>query len=145
MGIFGFGRGLVFDGGRSGFFLEVVDEFDEKEDGEGDDEEIDDGLEEVAVVYGGRFFDAEEGRTDKFKAGEVETADNHGDDGHDDVVYKGSDDGGESATDDDADGEVDNGATVNELFELFEDFGFFFLDFFGEFGFFGGELGSFGF
>ena len=40
MGIFGFGRGLVFDGGRSGFFLEVVDEFDEKEDGEGDDEEI---------------------------------------------------------------------------------------------------------
>ena len=86
LSVFGLFGGLIFDWSRGGLFLHVVHGTDNEENNESDDEKINDGLNEIAVVDGGRFFEAGKGRDDELEVGEIETADNHGDNGHDDIV-----------------------------------------------------------
>lgn len=86
MVFFGFGVGFVFDWSWSGLFLHVVDGANHEEDNKGNDEEIDGGLNEVAVVDGGRVDALDVGGNDKLEARKVEAADEHGNYGHDDVV-----------------------------------------------------------
>ena len=90
-------------------------------------------MDEVSVVYRGGFDPWDVSWDGDFEVCEIETTDNHGDDGHDDVIHERSDDRGESATDDDTDSEVDDGAFVDEFFEFFKDFWFFFGEIFRKF------------
>lgn len=125
----GFFSFLIFDWGRSGFLFCLVDEADKKEDYKSDDQEVNKSLDEVSIVNSCGFNAFNVGGDSNFQGSEVEATDEHRDDWHDDVIDERGDNRGKSATDDDTDGEVDYGATVNELLELFDDFWFFFLDF----------------
>lgn len=83
------------------FFVEFIDDANHEEDDEGDDEEVDEVLEEVAVADVGGFGGAKEVGDDDFEIGEVYSADDEADEGHDDVVDEAGDDLGEGAADDD--------------------------------------------
>lgn len=95
-----------FLGQAFGAFAHFVEGANHEEDDKGDDEEVDGGLEEVAVVDGGGFDAFDVGGDGELKVGKIVTADNHGDDRHDDVVDEGGDNGGESGADNHTDGEV---------------------------------------
>lgn len=81
-------------GGSLGFFLllllcQLVDTLHEHEDAEGNDGEVDDGLDESTVVDGGssQFLTCDfHCRKLKFQVGEVDTADKPSDRRHDDVI-----------------------------------------------------------
>ena len=83
----------------------------QEEDHQGQDGEVDDGGEEVAVVQGvedlvaGLVQDglAEEAGQDDLQLGEIDAAHEDGDNGHDDVVGQGLGDGGEGGADDGTD------------------------------------------
>ena len=108
--------------------VHAIDKTDDNEDREGDDEEIDDVLEKIAVGDVGDGVGTEEIGDVEGKGREVETASNKAGDRHDHVVDKGFDDGGEGATNCDTDGEINNAAAIDELAELFHEgtFGDFF-------------------
>lgn len=115
-----FGLGLLFElfFGSVLSTVELVHSFDDDEDGESDDEEVDDVLDEVAVSDVGDGVGAEDIRNVDREGGEIKTAGQEAGDGHDDVVDKGFDDGGESATNRDADGEIHDATAVDELFKF---------------------------
>src|ERR1051325_10954049 len=111
--------------------LHGVDALDEQEDGQGDDEEREDVVDELAVgddggaggaggLHGGGV-----GRRvaldDVEVVGVVDAAQQDADDGHEDVVDEGLDDGAEGGADDDADREVHHGPLHGELLELLPD------------------------
>lgn len=106
--------------GLVGVFLtvEAVHHLDDEEDSEGNNEEIDDILDKVAVSdVGGRVGTEEVGNVDG-ESRKVETAGEKTSDRHDDVVDERFDDGGEGATDGDTDGEINDAAAVDEFFEF---------------------------
>jgi hypothetical protein len=83
------------------------------EDGEGDDEEIDDGLEEESV--------ADDGLSEsELKGGNIDTLEDDADEWRDDIGDKGSHDLAESGADHDTDREIDDIATEREFFEILE-------------------------
>lgn len=97
---------FVFLGEAFSTFAHFVEGADHDENYKANDEEVDDGLEEVAIVNGGRFDTLNIGRDGEFEGAEVETTDNHRDKWHDDVINERGNNGGESATDDNADSEI---------------------------------------
>lgn len=54
---FGLGVGFVFNWSRSGFLLHAIEATDHEKDNEADNEEVNNGLDKVAVVDSG-WFDA---------------------------------------------------------------------------------------
>ena len=108
--------------------VHAIDETDDNENCEGDDEKIDDILEEIAVGDVGDGVGAEEIGDVKGKGREVETASDKTGNRHNHVINKGFDDGGEGATNCDTDGEINNATAIDELAELFHEstFGDFF-------------------
>lgn len=96
----------------------MVDKADEDEDREGDDEKVDDVLDEIAVGDAGVAVAAEDVGDGEGEGGEVGAAEEETDEGHEDVGDERGDDFAEGATDDDTDGEVDDVATVDEGFEF---------------------------
>ncbi len=100
------------------FAIELIKHFDEDENGEGDEQEIDDILEEVAVGDMGGGVGAEEIGDVDGKGREIETAGEEAGDRHDDVVNERFDDGSEGATDGDANGEVNDATAIDKFFEL---------------------------
>ena len=80
---------LLHDGGS------LVDGLDDAEQNEGDQQEVDDGIDELAQSDVG-IVDGH------YEGAEVKAAD-HADDGSDDILYQGCHDGCESAADDDTD------------------------------------------
>ncbi len=118
---------FVFLGEAFGAFTHFVESADHEENHKADDEEVNDGLEEVAVINSGGLNTFNVGGNGKLEGAKVEAADNHGNDWHNDVVDKGVDDGGEGTTDDDTDSEVHDRTAVDEFFELFKHFGLLFL------------------
>ena len=121
LGGLGIGRG-----GGSGLLLlaaHLVDPLDQQEDHDGDEQEVDDGLDEAAVLDGG-LLDAGRlvrGPDDALQGGEVDAAEEGADDGHEHIVHQGLDDGGERAADDDAHGHIHHVATGDELLEFRND------------------------
>lgn len=67
---------------------------------------------------------AEKVRDVEGEAGKVETAGEEAGDWHDNIVDEGLDDSGKCATDGDTDGEVNDAATVDKLFELLNEVAF---------------------
>lgn len=129
---------LDFDGGFFffvfGFFGEALSTFthfvegaNHEENHKADDEEVNDGLEEVAVINSGGLNAFDVGGDGELEGAKVEAADNHGNDRHNDVVDKRVDDSSEGTTDDDTDSEVHDRTAVDEFFELFKHFGLLFL------------------
>ena len=110
---------LGFLGEALSAFAHLVQASDHKEDDKADDEEVDNGLEEVAVVDGGWLDAWDVGWDSDLEGTEVEAADEHGNYWHDDVIHEGIDNGGKSATDDDTDGKIHDRATVDKFFKLF--------------------------
>ena len=118
---------FVFLSETFGAFAHFVEGADYEENYEANDEEVDDGLEEVAVIDGGRLNAFDVSGDGELEGAKVEAADNHGNDRHDDVVDKRVDDSSEGTTDDDTDGEIHDRTAVDEFFELFKHFGLLFL------------------
>ena len=83
------------------------------EDGEGDDEEVDDGLEEVAVCDGG-FSDSER------EARDIDSVEKNAEYRGDDVGDERCHDLSEGGADDDTDREIDDIATECEFLEILE-------------------------
>lgn len=103
------------------FAVHTVDEFDDDEDSEGDNDEVDDILEEVAISDVSDGIGAKEiGDVDR-EGREIETAGDEAGDWHNHVVDKRFDDSGEGATDGDTDGEVDDAATIDKFTKLFHE------------------------
>lgn len=126
---FGFGVGLgFFFGGMGGFDISSAVEFvhgaDNNEDNEGNEEKVDDVLEEVAVSDVGDGVGTEEVWDVEGETREVETAGEETRNRHDDVVNEGFNNGGKGATDGDTDGEVNDAATIDKLFEFLDEIAF---------------------
>lgn len=126
----GFGVGSGFFGGELGGFsvfgtVEAVHGANNYEDDKGNEEEVDDVLDEVAVGDVGDRIGAEDVGDVEGEAGKVETAGEKARDWHDNVVDEGFDDGGEGATNCNTDGEIDDAAAVDKLFELLDEAAFF--------------------
>src|SRR5205807_4306762 len=99
----------------------------DQEDGEGDDHQVDDGVQEEAVIQRGRA--GRPGRRERRirpareaheQIGEVHPADHEADRRHQEVVHEGAHDTAERRADDDADGEVDDVSPHDEGLELAE-------------------------
>lgn len=136
--MFGFGDSSGF--GVVGIFLavELVYGTDDNKDNEGNDEKINDVLDEIAIGDMGGGIGAEDVWYVDSEGREVETAGEEAGNGHDDVVDERFDDSSEGATDGDTDGKVDDAAAVDELFKLVDEGAF--GDFFDRVG-----MGFFGF
>jgi hypothetical protein len=106
-------RGSVFFFGESEFFPEASDLLDHDEDHEGDDEEVRDGLEEIAVGDG-RPADRHG------QARDVDAIEEYADERRDDVGDERCHDLAEGGSHDDTDGEVDDIAAEREFFEILE-------------------------
>ena len=113
--------------GWSGFLfaVEAVDAFDKQEDGDGNDQEVEGGLQKVAIVecYGGDgltgsvcgcFFQNE------FEVGKINAANQKADWGHDDVRYDGADYFAKSAAHDNAYGHVNDIAAHGKCLEFIQ-------------------------
>lgn len=117
-------------GGLSVFgAVEAVHGAHNDENSEGDDEEINDVLDEIAVSDVGDGVGTEDVGDVNGQGREVEAAGEEAGDGHDDVIDKGFDDGGEGATNGDTDGEIHDAAAVDEFAKFFKEVAVFeFLD-----------------
>jgi hypothetical protein len=100
---------------------QLVNALNHEEDHQGDYEEIDDCLDQQAVVESGSVAADAPGH---FEGREVNPAGKQRDEGGEQVIDDGIHDGGESSADHDADGEVDHIATIDEIAELSEPFWF---------------------
>lgn len=142
-----FGQELLFVGGlggrgRRGFFFllvaqghELVQELHQPEHHQGQNQEIDDGGDEIAIVQG--VGNDVSGLVDlgvpeplgqgDGPLGEVDAAQEHGHDGHNQVIGQGLGDGGEAAADDDANGHGQSVALDGEGLEFLQPAGL--LDF----------------
>ena len=116
----GLGRGR---GGGLGRLLatHLVDALDQQEDHKGHDQELDQGVDEGAVLdrhlldgFGRRIF----GHQDPLQLGEVHLAQQQADGRHDDLIDQAGDDLAERGADDDADRQVDNIAARGEFTKL---------------------------
>src|SRR5690606_22208589 len=97
------------------------DALDQQEDHEGHDQELDQGVDEGAVLdghlldrLGGRIF----GHQDPFQLGKVDTPQQQADRRHDDLIDQAGDDLAEGSPDDDADRQVDDVAARGEFTKL---------------------------
>lgn len=99
--------------GDAEFLAEPSHLLDDDEDGEGDDEEVDDGLEECTVTDN-RFTECDT------ECGDIDTLEDNANEGCDDIGDEGGDDLAKGATDDDTDCEIDDIATECEFFEILE-------------------------
>ena len=96
---------------ESEFFAELRDLVDSHPDGEGDDEEVDDGLEEFPV-RDSRCADGER------EIGDVDTIEDDTDEWSDDIGYERCHDLPEGCTDNDTDCEIDDISTKCKFFEV---------------------------
>lgn len=75
-----------------GLFLHVVNCADNEEEGEGDDDESDDVLKEVAIADVRGVGGAEEVRDGNLEVGEIDATSDQGNERHDEVVHDRVDD-----------------------------------------------------
>lgn len=108
--------------------MEVVDDFNHEEDDKSNDEEVDNILDEIAIGNDGLIASAEEVGDSDGELGEVDAASDEPDNWHDDVVYKGINNGSKGRANDDAYGEVDDRAAVDEFSEFFAEGATFFVE-----------------
>ena len=127
----GLAVGALAGGFLHGFFLvqQLVHGLHQQEYAEGDDDEIDDVLQESAVVHR-----AHPGSVGGFRAGvalevqreeqaaQVHAASQQADDGHQHIIHQRVDDGGECAADHNAGGQLQNVAAGAEFFEVLKQF-----------------------
>lgn len=126
---FGLGVRLGFFFGEAGSFnvfgtVEFVHGADNNEDNEGNEEKVDDVLEEVTVSDVSDRVGAEEVWDVEGKTREVKTAGEEARNRHDDVVNKGFNNSGKGTTDGNTDGEVNDAATIDKLFEFLDEIAF---------------------
>ena len=107
--------------------MESADRLDHKKDGGGNDEKVDDRVDEQPVVDGGRASLLCRGQAvimlaaeiDE-QAAEVHIAHQHADRGHHDVGHERTDNSSESPANDDTDGQIHNVSAHDEFFEFFQ-------------------------
>lgn len=107
--------GLVF-----GVFLavELVHKFDNDENSKSDDEEIDDILDEITVGdMSGSIGTEEIGDIDR-EGRKVKTAGEEASNRHNNIIDERFDDGSESATNSDTDGEINDATAIDKFLEL---------------------------
>ncbi len=113
-------------GCRSGLFLlgaQLVNELDEQEDAQSYQEEVNDGLNESAVLENNVSFTLYCCLGDKDShICKVYALGQGGEDGHEHIVYQRRNDGGECGADHHADCQVDYVALEGEGLELFPEF-----------------------
>lgn len=122
-GFGGFGCFGVFGGlGLAGVLaaVQTVERADNDENSEGDEEEVDDVLDKVAISDVSSRFGAEEVRYVDSEFREVEAASKEAGNWHDNVIDKGGNDGGKSATNSDTDSKLNDVAAVDKFTKLFE-------------------------
>lgn len=106
---------MIFDA------IELVHGLDDNEDDEGNEKEINDILDEIAV---GDVSDAirpeNVGNIDS-KRRKIEATSNETRDRHNNVIDERFDDSGEGATNGDTDSEIDDAAAINKFFKLAEE------------------------
>lgn len=101
-------------------FLHFFYLLNDQENGKGDDDEINDGIDEDAIVdgYGGlvsfRFLEGD------YQVGKINLAQKHADGRHYDVGNEGTDYFSEGGADDDADCQVDDVPLHGEFFEFLQ-------------------------
>ena len=109
--------------------LESVHEFNQHKHTGGDDEEINDGVDELSVGNNrdagftglGEGVELALGVVEEEKeVGEIDAAHEFADGGHEDVGDEGADDLAERAADDEANREIDDAPTQGKLFKLFD-------------------------
>jgi len=108
-------------GGRFGLLApQIVDQFDHQKNHQGDDGELDQGVEKRAVLDGhlGLFGGRVGGLQHDLQLSEVDTAGGEADGRHNDLVDKTRDDLAEGAADDYADRQVNDIASGDELLEF---------------------------
>ena len=105
--------------------MEAVDGLDHQEHRKGDDEEIQNGGQEAAVFdgdlrggIGHPVGSGNSGLQHDLPIGKINAAGEYGDQGHDDVIHKGSGDLTERTADDDADGHIHHIASGDKGFKL---------------------------
>lgn len=109
-----------------GWLGEALRHADDEEDGDGDDQKVDDGVEEVAVIDGNgtgllgfrQRGIMRSGQADE-EVGKIDSAEEFADRGHDDVRHQGGDDFAESTANDDSDGQIEDVTAHNEGLEIF--------------------------
>ncbi len=121
--------------GLLGFFvfeaIKAIHAFDNHKDNPGDDEELQDILDESTVTNFGGFASANPAWNGDGEVGKIDAATDEPNDWHNNVVDERIDDGGESAAHGNTYGEIDDGATIDKLDELFSKTAAFFFGFFG--------------
>ena len=105
-------------------FLKLADEADKEENAKCDEQEVNGGLEEVAVFHKDRFYLSGAFFKGEGKGGERNIGEEYAEAGHDNVVYKGGYNFTECAADDNTDCHVDNVALNGKIAEVFEKCGF---------------------
>ena len=108
--------------------MEVVDDFDHEEDDKGDDEEVNNILDEIAIGDDSLIASAEEVGDSDGELGKVDAASDEPDNWHDDVIDKGINNGSKGRANDDAYGEVDDRAAVDKFGEFFAEGATFFVE-----------------
>lgn len=108
--------------------VHTVDESNNDEDSEGNDEEIDDVLKEIAIGDMGDGVGTENIGDIKGEGGKIEATGKETGDRHNHIVHKGFNDGSKSATDGDTNSKVDNISAIDEFAKFFHEstFGEFF-------------------
>ena len=98
--------------------METVDRLNYHKYHKSNQQEVNDALNKIAVVYS-RFRNIPtSGGNDIFQTGKVNTAKNTADGWHDNIVDKGSNDCRKGAADDNANGQVYDAAAGNKLLKL---------------------------
>ena len=119
--------------------MELVDDLDQDEDDKGNQEEVNNILNEVTIGNGGTTFAAKEIRNGNAEAGKVEAAADKADQRHDDIVNDWSNDGRKGRADDDTYSEVHDITAIDEVGKFFAEAGAFAASFLEELlSFFGG-------
>jgi len=112
--------GGIFVGVFGGFLIavELVESFDNDEDGECDDEEIDDILNKITISDMGDGVGTKDVRNIDRKRGEIGTTSEEASDGHNDVIDKRFNNSREGATNSDTDSKIYDAAAIDKFFEL---------------------------
>lgn len=101
------------------FAVEAIHGFDEEEEDPSNNEELDDALNEFAIGNGGFVVKTEKVVNVDGEIVEIYAAGEQTDDRCDDIINERIDDSIESATDCDTNGEVDDGAAIDEFDKFF--------------------------
>ena len=121
---FAIGAEALFLGGGFGLGVNVgvaqlIDALHKPENAEGHQEEIDDGLDEVAVSQNGGVFAFAQLQAQGRK---IDAAGQKGEQGRKQIIDHGIDDGGERRADHHAHGQVDHVSFEGKFFKLFPEF-----------------------